>query len=95
LDDDDREWIATKRRDSTRLGYASQLTMVRFLGTFLEVRFPRCFVFQGQGVHATCFSPFPGLNQSFRNCIGDPSSGGESLAEDPAILSIRGQSRPE
>src|SRR5260370_7357595 len=35
LDDDDREWIATKRRDSSRLGFALQLT-VRFLGTFLE-----------------------------------------------------------
>lgn len=36
LDDEDREWIATKRRDSSRLGYALQLTSARFLGTFLE-----------------------------------------------------------
>lgn len=36
LDDDGREWIATKRRDSHRLGYALQLTTARFLGTFVE-----------------------------------------------------------
>lgn len=36
LNDADREWIATKRRDSSRLGYALQLTTVRFLGAFME-----------------------------------------------------------
>lgn len=36
LDDDNRDWITTKQRDSTRLGYALQLTTARFLGAFLE-----------------------------------------------------------
>jgi TnpA family transposase len=36
LNDDDLEWIASKRRDSSRLGLAIQLVTVRFLGVFLE-----------------------------------------------------------
>jgi len=34
LDDQDREWIENKRGQFSRLGYALQLTTVRFIGTF-------------------------------------------------------------
>ena len=36
LDDQDMEWIANKRGDSSRLGYALQLITVRFIGSFIS-----------------------------------------------------------
>ena len=36
LDDHDMEWIACKRGDFSRLGYALQLTTVRFIGAFIS-----------------------------------------------------------
>lgn len=73
LDDDDREWIATKRRDSHRLGYALQLTTVRFLGTFLEdptaVPDPVLHVLSSQlGItDATCVQTYRESEQRWRH----------------------------
>lgn len=36
LDDHDLEWIASERGDFSRLGYALQLTTVRFIGSFIS-----------------------------------------------------------
>ena len=36
LDDQDMEWIASKRGDFSRLGYALQLATVRFIGAFIS-----------------------------------------------------------
>ena len=36
LDDEDKEWIKSKRGQFSRLGYALQLTTVRYIGTFLD-----------------------------------------------------------
>jgi len=36
LDDHDIEWIASKRGDFSRLGYALQLASLRFIGTFIS-----------------------------------------------------------
>ncbi len=36
LDDEDREWMTRKRRDSSRLGYTLPLITARFLGICLE-----------------------------------------------------------
>ena len=36
LDDQDIEWIANKRGDFSRLGYALQLATVRFIGAFIS-----------------------------------------------------------
>jgi hypothetical protein len=36
LDEQDKEWIASKRGDFSRLGYALQLATVRFIGNFIS-----------------------------------------------------------
>lgn len=36
LDDVDREWVASKRREHNKLGFAVQLVTVRYVGRFLD-----------------------------------------------------------
>ncbi len=73
LDDDDREWIATKRRDSSRLGFALQLATVRLLGTFLEdssavpAAVVRTVAVQIDALDLTCVSAYFQSEQRWRH----------------------------